>query len=462
MADHPTPWDDDLTIEEETASPAPERLVVGNKGRLQLGDFWAFMPGHSYIFTPTRALWPAASVNARIGPVALTDAKGAPLLDESGKKRSSTAAAWLDRHKPVEQMTWAPGQPMIIRDRVIHEGGWLERAGVTTFNLYLPPTIIPGDSTKAEKWVRHIRYVYPDDADHIIDWLAHRVQRPHEKVNHALVLAGEQGIGKDTLLEPVRHTVGPWNFQEVSPVQILGRFNSFLKSVILRISEARDLGEFDRFQFYDHTKTLTAAPPDVLRVDEKHMREYPIVNCCGVSITSNHRTDGIFLPPDDRRHFVCWSERTKDDFNADYWRDLYAYYQASGYRHVAAFLAQRDLSGFDPKAPPPKTTAFWAIVDANRPPEEPELADLLDQLGRPQAITLGHLQNMAAGDLAEWLKDRRNRRTIPHRLQKCGYVAVRNPDAEDGLWKVFGKRHVIYATASLSPANQIAAARRLL
>ena len=35
------------------------------------------------------------------------------------------------------------------------------------------------------------------------------------------------------------------------------------------MNEARDLGEFDRFQFYDHLKAYTAAPPDVLRVDEK-------------------------------------------------------------------------------------------------------------------------------------------------------------------------------------------------
>src|SRR3954453_9484313 len=35
--------------------------------------------------------------------------------------------------------------------------------------------------------------------------------------------------------------------------------------VILRISEARDLGEFDRFQFYDHMKSYTASPPDTLR-----------------------------------------------------------------------------------------------------------------------------------------------------------------------------------------------------
>src|SRR5262249_3505100 len=146
----------------------------------------------------------------------------------------------------------------------------------------------------------HIRYVFPEDAEHILDWLAHRVQYPDEKINHALVLGGKQGIGKDSILEPVKAAVGPWNFHEASPNQVLGRFNGFLKSVILRVSEARDLGEFDRFQLYDHLKAYTSAPPDVLRVDEKHLREHNIVNCCGVIITTNHKTDGIYLPADDR------------------------------------------------------------------------------------------------------------------------------------------------------------------
>ena len=50
-----------------------------------------------------------------------------------------------------------------------------------------------------------------------------------------------------------------------------------------------------------------------------------------------------------------------------------------------------DLSGFDAKAPPPKTPAFWAIVDANRAPEDAELADVLDQIGKPDAVTLTQL-----------------------------------------------------------------------
>jgi len=44
---------------------------------------------------------------------------------------------------------------------------------------------------------------------------------------------------------------------------MLGCFNGFLKSVILLVNEARNLGNIDRFAFYDHMKAYTAAPPEV-------------------------------------------------------------------------------------------------------------------------------------------------------------------------------------------------------
>jgi len=60
-----------------------------------------------------------------------------------------------------------------------------------------------------------------------------------------------------------------------------------------------------------------------------------------------------------------------------------------------------------------------------------------------------------------WLDDRRNRRAIPHRLEKCGYVPVRNPHADDGLWKIAGKRQAVYAKAALPLRDQLAAAAKL-
>jgi Family of unknown function (DUF5906) len=454
----PLAWDSSQADNEDHQ---PER----EEGGISLADFFAFMPMHNYIHAPSRQTWPATSVNARLPPVALIDAQGQPMLDGKGKPETISPTAWLDKNKPVEQMTWAPGLPLVIHDKLILEGGWIDHWDAAVFNLYRPPQIAPGDPAQAGPWLDHISLIYPDEGEHIVNWLAHRIQRPQEKVNHALVLGGAQGTGKDSLLEPVKYAVGHWNFAEVSPQQVLGRFNGFLKSVILRISEARDLGEFDRFKFYDHMKSYTAAPPDTLRIDEKNLREYNIANCCGVIITTNHKVDGIHLSADDRRHFVAWTSLQKEDdcFHSGYWKKLWGYYQYGGLRHVVAYLRQHDISSFDHKAPPPKTAAFWAIVDANRSAEEAELADAIDKLGNPDAFTLQQLVQITSDSgLADWLNDRKNRRMIPYRLEQCSYAPIRNPGPEDGLWKLNNKRQVIYAKTALPLRDQIQAARRMV
>jgi hypothetical protein len=58
--------------------------------------------------------------------------------------------------------------------------------------------------------------------------------------------------------------------------------------------------------------------------------------------------------------------------------------------------------------------------------------------------------------------DRRNRRALPHRLERCGYVSVRNPDAaSDGRWKIDDTRQPIYAKSTLSVGDRIKAAGEL-
>ena len=111
-----------------------------------------------------------------------------------------------------------------------------------------------------------------------------------------------------------------------------------------------------------------------------------------------------------------------------------------GCAHIRAFLAALDLSAFDPKAPPPKTAAWREIVSAGRAPEEAELASVIDAMGSPDALTLKQLEAATARDMdfGMWLRDRRNRRTIPFRLEAAGYVAVGNTDNEGGYWRVDG------------------------
>ena len=178
-------------------------------------------------------------------------------------------------------------------------------------------------------------------------------------------------------------------------------------------------------------------------------------------ITTNHKTDGIYLPADDRRPHGGVVELSKEDFKPDYWRDLYRWYDNGGNKYVADYLVHLDIRAFKPKEPPPKTQAFWEIANANRAPEDAELADVLDDLGRPDVVTLSDVTTQAAilqPAFADWLRDRKNRRAIPHRFEDCGYVAVSNPNDTEGRWKINGTRHTIYGKASLTVRDRIDAA----
>ena len=80
-------------------------------------------------------------------------------------------------------------------------------------------------------------------------------------------------------------------------------------------------------------------------------------------------------------------------------------------------------------------------------------------------MTLSQLYNEAClynCEFAVWLKDRKNRRAILHRLENCGYVPVRNDaDKSDGQWKIDGKRQTVYGRANLSTRDRLAAASKL-
>ena len=82
-------------------------------------------------------------------------------------------------------------------------------------------------------------------------------------------------------------------------------------------------------------------------------------------------------------------------------------------------------------------------------------------MGNPAATTREKISDVAQGEFAMWFSDRKNRRTIPHRFEKCGYVPVRNDGARDGLWVINGNRQVIYAKKDLPLSDQINAAELL-
>ena len=356
----PSPGMTSRRIDDKPKDPKPKR--GGDKKPQPLprtasfDDFYAFLPQRKYWYVPARDLWPAETINSILGKGAATD---------------------LDINKPTHGVTWAPGKPTIIKDLLIHKSGWARKKGANTFNLYMPPKPIGGDADKAGPWRQHGEFIWGEYNQHIERWLAYRIQAPHDKINHGLVMGSpKQGIGKDSYIVPARRAVGEWNFADVAATRAYEKFaneNSFLESVILRINEAHDLGD-KRFHFYERTKDWFAAPPETLMIRDLWIKQHPMFNLVGPIVTTNHLTDGLYLPPEDRRYYVAWSDRRPEKFTEQYWNDLWNWYEGGGLEHAARYLATLDVSDSTPRRHrpvqrrgTPSSTLAWRPRAANWP-----------------------------------------------------------------------------------------------
>jgi hypothetical protein len=447
---------------------------------IEFEDFYALAPANRCIYRPTRDIWNNEAVDNRLPPMPLLDASGNPVRI-SGKIKMIPASKALAQRRSVERMTWAPGEPEIIENKLLIDDGWIEKPGARTYNTYLPPNVALGDASLAERWRAHWHKLYPADiAEHCIAWQAHRRQHPEVKVNHGLVCIGAPGIGKDMSLVPFRYAVGTWNFRDIMPNDLTSKNNDFLCSIAVRVNEARDVGDgnrgrIDRYGLYDHMKGLMTSPPETHRINRKYVPEYTSLSRAGFITTTNH-DDALYMPSNDRRNAIAKSDRTVGDFVAGYFDEFFHwFYHEHGIEHVAALLQQYDLSNFNPKLAPPRTEAFWNMVNVDRGLEHNELADAIDaiavdlghkrdangNIAPPDAVTLAMLIAKAPG--AEWLLDRKKSRAIPHRLQRCGYVIAPNPNSRQsgGYWIIHNKRQAIYARETLSPEQRTDVAHAL-
>ena len=424
--------------------------------------YWAHLPSGKIIDECSGEICAANSIDKHLPRVQ---------VDPLDPKKTVPATTWLSQNHYVNSMGWLPGERRIIDGKALTKDGWIDSPGDRTFNLYFPPTIERiKDDCEVQIWLDHVRKVYPNEWEHVVAWFAFKVQNPGEKINHGLVFVGSPGIGKDTILEPVIAAIGAHNFKSINAATFFkSDFNGYLQSVLLRIDEVHDLGGESKYAFQDRTKTILAAPPATHLINEKFIPAYVALNVCGVVLTSNHE-DALYLPGDDRRHFVCTSDRVKSDFPEGYFDRLYCWFEDGGNEIVAGYLAELDLSAFDAKAPPPKTAGWRRMVAHGLAPEAGDLSDAIEGLGNPEALTLSMIRSQPLGsDMLAMLGDVKRRKHLSARLAEAGYIPVLNPDEKAGRWRlpVSGEhgaptiKTTIYGRRELSETARLKAAREL-
>ncbi|WP_448187728.1 primase-helicase family protein [Azospirillum sp. sgz301742] len=255
-------------------------------------------------------------------------------------------------------------------------GFFVEEDGAEKANLWrgggVKPT--PGD---ASPFLRHVEYLLPDDAvrSHVLNWLAFTVQHPAEKIYHAIVLQGMQGAGKSYLARVLKALHGAKNVHEVSTDEIHGDFTGWLeaKQVIL----VEELMAAGRLELANKLKPMITQ--EEIRINEKHVRPYRIKNVANFFCTTNHE-DPIILERGDRRWFFYKSPAEPKEVS--YYQSLEAWTEDS-LGVIAHYLAGRDLSRWNPKAPPPMTADKEELIRAGLPPLQDFLLTRRDEEAWP-------------------------------------------------------------------------------
>ena len=261
----------------------------------------------------------------------------------------------------------AGGSTLVTRDGLVYGNRWRDQR----------PAPVPGD---VGYWLRHVERMIPipEERAHFLAALAHKVQYPGIKINHAILLGGNHGSGKDTLMAPFFWAIGgatKSNCSMVKNEELTSQWGYALECEVMEIAELRQTDAKDRRAIENTLKPIIAAPPELLPVNRKGLHPYMALNRIFVVAFTNER-GAISLPSEDRRWFVLWSDADKlPAAEADALWNWYT--RQDGFGAVAHYLMSYDVSAWNPTAPPPMTEAKAILISAAMSPAEAVLVDVI-------------------------------------------------------------------------------------
>lgn len=241
------------------------------------------------------------------------------------------------------------------------------------------PQPAPGD---VSRWLTHLERLIPVDfeREHLLNVMAHKVQFPGHKINHAILMGGTHGSGKDTLFAPFFWAIGgasKTNCSLVKNEDLTSQWGYALECEVMEIAELRQSEAKDRRSLENTLKPIIAAPPELLPINRKGLHPYMALNRVLVVAFSNERA-AITISTEDRRWFCLWAECEKlpEAEAVGLWN---WYKNRGGFEAVAHYLATRDVSAFNPSAPPPMTEAKAIMTEQGQSMAEAFIVDLIER-----------------------------------------------------------------------------------
>jgi hypothetical protein len=269
--------------------------------------------------------------------------------------------------KALVGITYAAGEDTLVsRDGDLYGNRWRNAR----------PECVAGDVTP---WLDHCETLIPEPSElnHLFDIMAFKVQHPKLKINHAVLHAGDQGSGKDTMWAPFIWSVCGEHMKNHGLLDndtMSSQFGYALESEILILNELKEPDARERRALANKLKPIIAAPPEMLTVNRKGLHPYQMANRVFVLAFSNDPVP-ISLDSQDRRWFCVWSHapRMAPQVAAKMWQ----WYRNGGFAAVGAWLQARDVSHFNPGAAPALTEFKQNLVEHGMSMAESYLVEMM-------------------------------------------------------------------------------------
>lgn len=322
--------------------------------------------------------------------------------------------------KALVGITYAAGEDVLVsRDGDLYGNRWRDARPETQSQK--------ASNTDISMWMEHCQALVPEQAelDHILDVMAFKVQHPEIKVNHAILHAGDEGSGKDTFWAPFIWAICGDHLKNrgiMDNNSVNSQWGYQLESEILIINELKEPDAATRRQLANQLKPIIAAPPEMLPINRKGLHPYMMANRLFVLAFSNDPVP-ISLASQDRRWFCIWS--TAPRMESQKASAIWNWYRKGGFAAIARWLNDRDISKFNPAAPPMMTEFKANLVEHGMSMAESFLVEMMrERRGEFSAGVVGSpfhsLCDRVAGQAPAGVKV--PQAALLHALKEAGWV----------------------------------------
>lgn len=250
----------------------------------------------------------------------------------------------------------------VMADQVVFDPS--AKCGPGAVNLFGGLEMVPIDGDCSELLDLLMFLVNGDQVvyDWVLDWIAYPLQNLGAKMPTACIFHGDEGSGKNLFWEVVRDLYGEYG-SVVGQSELESVYNDWISKQMFIIGD-EVLSRQEMRHLKGKLKAMISGTS--VQIQAKFLPVRAEINHVNMVFLSNELQPNA-LDSTDRRYLVVWTPYKRD---RSYYLTVKACINSGGREAFFALLMKRDLSKFDPYAPPPMTGAKRDLIDLGRPNAE--------------------------------------------------------------------------------------------